>query len=218
MIPTRDAFGYVHVHRPPTDPSEARTLLLLHGTGGTEHDLLDIGSAVLPGARQLSLRGNVLEGTMARFFRRLAEGVFDEADVIRRAGELAAFVTAASAEYGFAADAVHAIGFSNGANIAAATMLLHPPVLAGGILLRSMVPLVPAVPPSLAHARVLLLQGRHDPIIPLAHGERLAGVLRDAGADVTVELQEAGHGIVPRDVALARSWLARRGAASEGDR
>jgi phospholipase/carboxylesterase len=218
MSEAREAFGYVHLHRPPTDPSEERTLLLLHGTGGTEHDLLDIGSAVLPGARQLSLRGNVLEGSMARFFRRLAEGVFDEADVIRRAGELAAFVTAASAEYGFSPAGVHALGFSNGANIAAAMLLLHPQVLAGGILLRSMVPLVPAATPALAHARVLMLQGRHDPIIPLEQGERLAGLLRAAGAAVTVEVQEAGHGIVPRDVAVARGWMAGRGAGLEGHR
>jgi phospholipase/carboxylesterase len=209
MTTVRDAFGYVHLHRPPTDPAEPRTLLLLHGTGGTEHDLLDIGAALLPGARQISLRGNVLEGAMARFFRRLAEGVFDEADVIRRAGELAAFVHQASAEYGFAPSDVHALGFSNGANIAAAVMLLHPSVLAGGVLLRAMVPLTPAEPAGLAHARVLLLQGRHDPIIPLENGERLAGLLRTAGADVTMEVQDAGHGIMPRDVAVARAWLGR---------
>jgi phospholipase/carboxylesterase len=212
MIAARDEFGYVHLHVAPTNPTESRTLLLLHGTGGTEHDLLEIGTAVMPGARILSPRGNVLEGSMARFFRRLAEGVFDEADVIRRAGELAAFVREATAAYGADPTRVTALGFSNGANIAAALMLLHPTTLSGAVLMRAMVPLTPAVPPALSGRRVLLLQGRADPIVPLANGEALAGMLRDGGAEVQFHAMEAGHGISPRDVGLARVWTAGRDA------
>lgn len=200
--------GFTHVHVPPADPEDQRTVLLLHGTGGNESDLLQLGAMVAPGARLLGVRGQVMEGGMPRFFRRLAEGVFDEADLVRRTADLAAFVPAAASAYGFDATQVIALGFSNGANIAAAMLLLHPGVLSGAILLRAMVPLVPAALPSLAGARVLMAEGALDPLVPRENAERLAGLLRGAGADVTLHWEQAGHGLTQADVTAAQAWMA----------
>jgi phospholipase/carboxylesterase len=199
--------GLVHVFKPAQNPG-APTLLLLHGTGGDEHDMLPLGG-LAPGAALLSPRGTVLENGMPRFFRRLAEGVFDEEDVARRAGELADFVAAAAAHYRFDPARVVAMGFSNGANIAAATMLLRPGVLKGGILFRAMVPLVPDFRQErpLAGARVLISNGNIDPIVPPEETERLARLLQQAGADVEVHWQPAGHQLMPSDFAVAKTWL-----------
>jgi len=210
MTDASATLGFTHVHVPPTDPADTRTVLLLHGTGGNERDLLQLGAMVAPGARLLGVRGQVLEGGMPRFFRRLAEGVFDEADVVRRAADLAAFVPAAAAAYHFDASNVIALGFSNGANIAAAMLLLHPGVLAGAALLRTMVPLEPAALPSLSGTPVLMAQGAQDPIVPRSNAERLAALLRDAGAAVTLHWEPAGHGLTQSDVAVAQGWMVDR--------
>ena len=197
-----------HVHRwEPGSSSPGAALLLLHGTGGDEHDLLPLARRVAAGTALLSVRGNVLEQGAPRFFRRLAEGVFDLADLHRRTGELVEFVTAACAEYDIAPGRLYALGFSNGANIAASVLLSHPAVLAGGVLLRAMVPFEPASPPALEGRAVLLSQGQSDPLIPRAGSERLAALLREAGADVEVAWQEAAHGLVPGDVTCAQRWL-----------
>lgn len=188
------------------DGGQARApLLLLHGTGGDEEDLIPLGRAVAPGAALLSPRGKVLENGMPRFFRRLAEGVFDEADLAARADELAAFLRAAQAAHGLAAPM--ALGFSNGANIAAALMLRHPGLLAGGVLLRAMVPFASPPPARLEGSRVLLLSGLADPIVPAADSERLAAQLAAAGAAVEHRRLPAGHGLTQADVTLARAWL-----------
>jgi phospholipase/carboxylesterase len=210
MNDVADTLGFTHVHVPPTDPAETRTVVLLHGTGGDERDLLQLGAMVAPGARLLGVRGQVLEGGMPRFFRRLAEGVFDEADLKRRAGDLAAFVPAAAGAYQFDPARVIALGFSNGANIAAAMLLLHPGVLGGAVLLRSMVPLEPAVLPALPATPVLLAEGAEDPLVPRANAERLATLLRDAGATVTLHWEQAGHGLTQSDVTVAQEWMASR--------
>lgn len=204
------AFDFVHRFEPGPDGS-APPLLLLHGTGGDETDLLPLGRALSPGSALLSPRGPVLENGMPRFFRRLAEGVFDEADVRRRAGDLAAFVARARETYGLAAPV--AVGFSNGANIAAATLLLHPEVLAGAVLLRAMVPLAETPPADtpradLAGRPVLLLSGALDPIVPADNAERLAARLDTAGAAVTHTINPAGHGLSQADLSAAGTWLA----------
>ena len=144
---------------------------------------------------------------MPRFFRRLAEGVFDEEDLINRTHELAGFVEAATAEYGLGGDRIFAVGFSNGANIAASLLLLHPGLLAGAVLLRAMVPLEPDPTPDLSGTPVYLAAGRSDPIVPAENTERLAGLLREAGADVTLDWQPGGHGIGRPEVDASRSWL-----------
>jgi phospholipase/carboxylesterase len=198
---------FTHRFVPAPAIRPARVLLLLHGTGGDENDMLPLGRELDPEAALLSPRGKVLENGMPRFFRRLAEAVFDEADVVRRANELADFVGAAAARYEFDLRRVIAVGYSNGANIAAAVLLLRPEVLASAILLRTMVPLVPPQPPDLAHARVLISSGARDPIVPVENAKRLAAMLREAGANVTLHFEAAGHALAPGDLAAAKEWL-----------
>ena len=184
-------------------------LLLLHGTGGNEDDLIPFGQAVAPGSALLSPRGQVLEAGMPRFFRRLAEGVFDEADLRRRADDLATFVAEARDRYGLPAPI--ALGFSNGANIAAALLLLHPETLAGAALLRAMEPLRTPPRPDLTGRNVLLLSGAMDPIVPAENGRRLAATLAAAGAQVEHETLPTGHGLSQADLTLTRRWMARQG-------
>ncbi|HEX5322213.1 MAG TPA: alpha/beta hydrolase [Capsulimonadaceae bacterium] len=198
----------VHRFVPSTRPG-LPTLLLLHGTGGDENDLVQIGSALLPGAALLSPRGNVREGNMARFFRRLADGVFDIEDLKARTAELARFLKDAASLYSFDPSKVIAVGYSNGANIAASLLLLSPGALSGAALFRAMVPLVPETLPDLAGAPVLLMEGRFDSLIPPDQAEALAELLRSAGAAVTLKWQEAGHGLVAGEVEAARAWLAQ---------
>lgn len=205
------ATDFIHRFEPGTDPA-ATPLLLLHGTGGDEEDLIPLGRAVAPGAALLSPRGKVSEGGMPRFFRRLSEGVFDEADVVRRAHELADFIAAARQTYGIAAPV--AFGFSNGANIAAAVLMLRPEVLSGAVLMRAMVPLAAAPAGTLPGTPVLLLSGAMDPIVPAANAARLAAQLEARGARVAHQVLPAGHGLVQADIAAARQFVAANPARS----
>jgi phospholipase/carboxylesterase len=183
------------------------TLLLLHGTGGDEHDLVPLGRALAPDAALLSPRGQVLENGMPRFFRRLAEGVFDIPDLVRRTEDLATFVGRATAHYGLHPRRVVAVGFSNGANVAASVLLMRPGVLRAAALFRAMVPLDPDVRPDLHGTSVFLAAGRADPIVPAGNTERLADILAAAGADVTLRWNPGGHGLTPGDVSQAKGWL-----------
>ena len=187
--------------------SSNRTLLLLHGTGGNERDLIPLGRELDPTAALLSPRGKVLENGMPRFFRRLAEGIFDLEDLKNRTNELADFVAAAAQHYGFAPEKVVAAGYSNGANIAASMLLLRPEVLSTAILFRAMVPLVPDEQPKHSSMRVWIGAGTNDPIIPTSETKRLAELLRKAGADVTIRHFQAGHELTMADVEAARDWL-----------
>ena len=202
------SLNFKHKYEPANTGSD-RTLLLLHGTGGDETDLLGLARAIDESAALISPRGKVLEQGMSRFFRRLAEGVFDEEDLIARTHELADFVSAAAKEYQRDPTKIIAVGFSNGANIAAAMLLLRPEALRAGVLIRAMVPLIPRERIDLAGKSALILSGTADPIVPRENAERLANLLRDAGADVTHELIEASHGMTMEDVETARDWLAR---------
>jgi phospholipase/carboxylesterase len=187
--------------------SSSRTLLLLHGTGGNERDLIALGHELDPNAALVSPRGKVLENGMPRFFRRLAEGVFDLEDLKYRASELAEFVAAAAQHYGFASDNLVAVGYSNGANIAASILLLRPGILRAVILFRAMVPLVPENLPNLSSVRVWIGAGTDDPIIPMSESNALADLLRRAGADITIRYFQAGHELTMSDVESAREWL-----------
>jgi phospholipase/carboxylesterase len=204
--------AFIHHFEPGT--GRAPALLLLHGTGGNEHDLVPLGQAIAPGASLLSPRGKVLEHGMPRFFRRLAEGVFDEEDVRRRAEELADFVDDARVRYRVPAPI--ALGYSNGANIAAAVLLRRPQTLSGAILLRAMVPLAHAPQADLTGKRVLILSGAHDPIIPIENGKRLGKLLKDCGASVDHRVLPVGHGLSNDDIALAREWLLEAASAEIG--
>jgi predicted esterase len=207
-----DDLGFEHVFRAPAS-AHAPTLLLLHGTGGNEHDLIPLADTLAPGAGVLSPRGKVLERGMPRFFRRLSEGVFDLDDLRIRTRELAAFVAAAATHYGLDPKGIVAVGFSNGANIAASTLLLEPGVLAGAILFRAMVPIVPDPLPALGGTPVFMSNGRTDPLIPAAEAERLAGLLRQAGAIVDIEWQPGGHQLTRQDLAQAQKWWLGRWSA-----
>ena len=187
--------------------SSSRTLLLLHGTGGNERDLIPLGRALDPNASLLGPRGKVLENEMPRFFRRLAEGVFDLEDLKMRTNELADFVTAAAQHYGLATDQLVTVGYSNGANIAASILLLRPEIMHAAILFRAMVPLVPDRLPDLSSVRVWIGAGDQDPIVPASETKRLAELLRRAGADVTIRFAKAGHGLTNDDLEAARHWL-----------
>ena len=186
-----------------------RTLLLLHGTGGNERDLIPLGYELDPDASLLSPRGKSLENGMPRFFRRLAEGVFDLEDLQKRTHELADFVVGASQHYKFAIKQTIAVGYSNGANIAASTLLLRPKILSAAVLFRAMVPLIPETKPDLRSVRVWIGAGSHDPIIPASSTKDLVELLRVAGADVTIRFFQSGHELTSDDVDLAREWLTK---------
>src|SRR5207247_5277696 len=186
---------FIHEFVPGTSN---RTLLLLHGTGGNERDLIALGRELDPNAALLSPRGKVLENGMPRFFRRLAEGVFDLDDLKIRTNELADFVAAAAQHYGFAANNVIAVGYSNGANIAASMLLVRPEILHGAVLFRAMIPLVPENLPDLSSLQVWIGAGSGDPIIPTSETHRLVELLRRAGAHVTVRFFNAVDGLTDR--------------------
>ncbi len=202
--------SYHHLFEHGSDPNSP-PLLLLHGTGGDEHDLLPLGRALSPGSALLSPRGNVSERGAPRFFARLGEGRFDPAEVTQRTHELADFITAATTRHGLDCRQLIAVGFSNGANIAATLLQLRPESLAGAVLLRAMVVLdQPAAAGSLAGKRVLLASGTGDPIVPGDHPARLAALLRAGGATVTLQSTAASHGLAAADIAAAKIFLADR--------
>jgi predicted esterase len=184
-----------------------RTLLLLHGTGGNERDLIPLGRELDPNASLLSPRGKILENGMPRFFRRLAEGVFDLEDLKTQTNELAHFVAAAAQNYKLAKDHIVGVGYSNGANIAASMLLLRPEIMHAAILFRAMVPLVPDKLPDLSSVRAWIGAGDQDPIVPASETKSLAELLRSAGADVTIRFVKAGHGLTSDDLEAARHWL-----------
>lgn len=198
---------FIHQFVPGQSP---RTLLLLHGTGGNETDLLSLGHALDPAAAVLSPRGQVLENGMPRFFRRLAEGVFDEADIVRRAQELADFIDRSAEQYQFDRQKLIAVGYSNGANIASAILLLHPGTIPAAALWRAMVPLVPNELPNLQKTPVFIAAGEHDPIIPPENVRRLTALLERAGADVTLQFENAGHNLTSETLTATQRWLAAR--------
>ncbi len=208
-----EALGFVHRYVAPESGTElagGTTLLLLHGTGGDENDLLPLGRSLLPGAGMLSPRGKVLERGAPRFFRRLAEGVFDQEDLARRTSELAQFIESATAAYALERDGVVGVGFSNGANIAASLLLRRPGLLRGAVLLSPMLPYEPEALPDLSGTSVFIGAGRTDPVAPAEQVERLATVLRKTGADVTLHWQNAGHTITKDELDAAQRWMAQR--------
>jgi phospholipase/carboxylesterase len=198
--------GFIHRFIPAENPERA-PLLLLHGTGADENDLVPLGAQLAPGAALLSPRGKVLEQGMPRFFRRVGEGEFDVEDLQARTRELADFVAKARKAYGLKTPIT--LGFSNGANIAWSLLLSDPRALAGAVLMRAMLPFTPENVPNLAGKPILMLSGAADPIISPDQRERLANVLRDAGADLQYEILPAGHRLIQQDLTIAADWLAR---------
>ena len=192
-------------------PGEADvTLLLLHGTGGNEDDLIPLGQQLLPEAAILSPRGKVSEHGAPRFFRRLAEGVFDHEDLVFRTHELIDFIEKAAEEYGFDRGKLVAVGYSNGANIAASLMLLHPGLLRAAVLFRAMVPFEPEEMPDLSRMPVFLAAGRRDTLIPPDNTERLAEILEKAGADLDLRWKPVGHPLTYEELEEARTWISEK--------
>ncbi len=196
--------GFVHRYVPAQEPN-LPPLLMLHGTGGDENDLLPLAARLSPGAAVISPRGKVTENGAPRFFRRVTEGVFDLKDLQVRTVELADFVMRAGAAYGIGRPV--AIGFSNGANIAASLLLTRPDILAGAVLIRGTVPFEPTQAPDLAGLPVLILSGAKDPLVPAAKRDKLVQMLRSAGAEVTYEILNAQHHLSADDLVVAGGWL-----------
>jgi len=196
--------GFIHRFEPG---SSGDTLLVLHGTGGDENDLVPLAQRVAPRDNLLSPRGQVLEQGMPRFFRRLDIGVFDEEDLTRRALDLGRFVRAAADRYGFDPARVRALGYSNGANMAAALLLLDPGLLSGAALLRAVLPLTPPRPLRLSGTSVLIAAGRSDPYAPVERVEALASRLREAGATVDLRWSDRGHELAPEEIDATADWL-----------
>lgn len=185
------------------------TVLVLHGQGGDENDLLPVAKALAPGAAFLSPRGKAFEGDQVRFFARVSPDVFEETEVRTRTAELAAWVSEAVAQYKLDPAKVYALGYSNGASIAASTMLLHPGVLAGGFLLRPRTIVEPSPLPDLNGAPVLVISGQRDAKVPAGAGEYLARLLGRAGASVELALADTGHDLTPQDFAAGKIWFTR---------
>lgn len=194
-----------HIFQKGTN-SDKPTLLLLHGTGGTEQDLLPLAEMIDKEANILSVRGNVLENGMPRFFKRLAEGVFDEEDLIFRTKELNEFLDEAAEKYGFARNNIIAIGYSNGANIAASLMFHFQDALRGASLHHPMVPRRGMTLPDLASKKVFISAGTNDPICPAQEPEDLKSLLENAGADVTLHWEDKGHQLTFSEVRAATDW------------
>jgi phospholipase/carboxylesterase/glyoxalase family protein len=202
--------SFAHQYVPAPSGGDAVTFLMLHGTGGTEHDLLHVGPLLDEGAGMLAPRGEVLENGMPRFFRRIAEGVFDPDDLHARTIELADWVRVAAQAYGFDRRRIVAVGYSNGANMAASLLLLEPHLLAGAVLFRPMVPLEPERMPHLKGVAVFVAAGRADRTMAAQQPESLVMLLHRAGADVALHWDNAGHVVDPREYGAARDWLRRR--------
>jgi predicted esterase len=202
--------GFVHNFIPSPNMGEngALTLLLLHGTGGDENELIPIARMLkITNASILTVRGKVLENGMPRFFRRLAEGIFDLNDLKFRTNELADFVLNASKTYAFNLNRIMAIGYSNGANIATSILLIRPEVLSDAILFRPMIPLVPDTLPNLSSKNVLMSAGLHDPLISRDQTEDLFNLLKKVQAKVSIKWQNSGHELTQKDVKAAREWI-----------
>jgi phospholipase/carboxylesterase len=208
----KNQLGFIHKFIPSNIKVERKggskkvpTFLLLHGTGGNEEDLIPVARKISSEAAILSPRGKILEdGIAARFFRRLAEGVFDLEDLKFRTNELANFVNNASKTYGFDLQHVIALGYSNGANIASSMLLLRPEVLSAAILFRAMVPFVPNTLPDLSNKYIFMSSGLYDPIIPKQEAERLFSLFKNGGAKVSISWQNSGHELVMEDVKKAK--------------
>ena len=207
-MPQTDVLGFVHKFVPASSGlPHPVTLLMLHGTGGNENDLLPLGKDLWPGAALLGVRGKVLENGMPRFFRRFAEGVFDVEDLKLRTAELVEFIGAASKRYDFSMKKLIAVGYSNGANIAASLILLHPHYLAAAVLFRVMVPFTPEMVRDFSKLSVFIGAGERDPIVPPGQPEELAAIFESGGANVKVFWHQGAHELGADDIGAAKAWL-----------
>lgn len=199
--------GFIHTYVPPSDPESRDTILLLHGTGGDEESLLPVAARILPRAAVLSPRGKILENGMPRFFRRFAEGVFDLEDLRFRTEELAAFIEEASRVYGIDRKRLIAIGYSNGANIAASLLLTFPGILPAAVLFHPMVPFTPEPLPDLSGTDILITAGTNDPVVDPEGTKEFVRLFKESGARVKIFWHDSGHSLIREELTAARSFL-----------
>ncbi|HLR69990.1 MAG TPA: alpha/beta hydrolase [Pseudogracilibacillus sp.] len=195
-----------HIFEQGTNPSR-QTFLMLHGTGGTEHDLVPLATKLDPDANVLSVRGNVLENGMPRFFKRVREGVFDEEDLIFRTKELNGFLDTAAEQYEFNRNNVVAVGYSNGANIAASLLFHYKDALQGAILYHPMVPRRGMELPDLSGKNIFIGAGKNDPLCPPEESTELTSLFEEAGAKVDLHWENSGHQLTGEEFAASRSWF-----------
>lgn len=196
----------IHVFRKGKDITKP-TLVLFHGTGGNEQDLLPLAEMLSPDSSVLGIRGNVLENGMPRFFRRLAEGVFDEADLVFRTHEIKQFLDEAAEKYGIDANNLVAVGYSNGANIAGSLLFHYKDIFRAAVLLHPMVPLRNVELPSLEGVSIFIGAGTNDPLITSTETQELEGILQKAGAEVTTHWGNQGHRLSMAEAEAAKDWL-----------
>jgi|SRR5690349_12845673 predicted esterase len=202
--------NYIHTFVPaPSNSSRPVTLLLLHGTGGDENSLLSLGNDLCPGAALLGLRGKVLENGMPPSFRRFTEAGIG--DIRSRTEELAQFIRAASERYGFSTRRLVVVGHSDGANLAASLILLHPHYLAGAVLFRVMVPSLPDLIRDFSNLFIFIGAATLDPLIPADQASELAAIFKSGGAKVAISWHQGGRELGEDDIQAARNWLARDG-------
>jgi len=207
MASTPTDLGFIHRFLPGRDANLA-PMLVLHGSGGDEHDLLPLAARIAPGRALISPRGKVNEQGITRFFRRAPDGAWDVDDLKHRTGELADFVRSVRGAYRLPKPFV--LGYSNGANIGWSLLLQEPGAFSGAILLRSMLPFDPRPLPDLSGIPVLLIAAHDDELIPVERAGLLAALLGEAGAEVTYEVLRSGHGLTEEDLKLASEWLVSR--------
>jgi predicted esterase len=213
MTQSTNDLGFIHQFVPGAEGGDGVSLLLLHGTGGDESSLIPLAGSIAPGAAILSPRGRVLENGMPRFFRRLAEGVFDQDDLLVQTAALAQFIEAASRKYSIKPERIIAVGYSNGANVASSVMLTRPDLVRAAVLFRPMVPFVPQSSPNLRGVKALVSAARRDPIVNQPETGRLVEILQAAGAGVTVHWYKGGHELSEDDIDAAASWVSEWRAA-----
>jgi predicted esterase len=207
MTQSTNDLGFIHEFVPGAERGDGICVLLLHGTGGDESSLIPLAGPIAPGAAILSPRGKVLENGMPRFFRRLAEGVFDQDDLRLQTAALARFIESASQRYSLQPDRIIAVGYSNGANIASSLLLSRPDVLRAAVLFRPMVPFVPQSSTDLSGVKALVSAARRDPIVSPAETGRLVKIFEAAGANVMVHWYRGGHELSQDDIEAATSWI-----------
>ena len=199
--------GFIHKYIPAGDAESGEAVFIFHGTGGDEESLLPVAGIILPGAAVVSPRGKVLENGMPRFFRRLAEGVFDLEDLHLRTEEMAKFIEKARASYGLEGKRLVAAGYSNGANIAASILLTYPGIFSRAALFHPMVPFVPERLPDLSGTEILITAGTNDPVVAPEGTRELARLLRQSGALVDVFWHDRGHSLTSEELSAARTFL-----------
>lgn len=197
--------SFIHIYNEPL-MGNTTIFLLLHGTGGDENDLIQLAKMIDPQAGILSLRGNIDENGMNRFFERKAMGVLDEESLKKETVKLYDFLNAAASEYHFKKEQLVVLGYSNGANIASSLLFHYKDAFNQGMLLHPMVPLRTVELPDLSRQRLFIGAGENDPICPPEETEELEQMLSKTGASITMYWGKDGHSLSQNELNAASMW------------